>query len=83
METFFISTRGMESLDDESIVSMLLLGGLIGAPAEMDKIRIKYFVDDSGEKFWSINIVVGTEYVTNDFANTAIYPYEELNNLNG
>ena len=73
----------MENLDDESIVSMLLHGGLIGTSADMDKIRIKTFVDDTGEKFWSINIVVGTEYVTNDIANTVIYPYEELNDLNG
>lgn len=82
METFFISTRGMESLDDKSVVSMLFLGGLIGAPTEMDKIRIKTFVDGSGEEFWSINIVVGTEYMTYDFANATIYSYEELNNLN-
>lgn len=84
MMTVFVSTIGIEDYTLEDIEELLIKKGKIYSKKEgYMNPEFPRFVDHSGNEFYSINIVVGLPDEPAVIEGGKIYPFSELNRLNG
>ena len=83
MITFFISTIGIEDYTTEDIEKMLIGAGLYSKKEGYRSAKVVPVVDSNYNEFFSVNIVVGLEDEDAVIDGAIIYPFMQLNELNG
>ena len=82
MLTYFVSTSGIEQCKKEDLLRMLENAGLFRILDPDDpRTEVNTYTDDSGNEFFSINIVCGDEDNTY-IEGGKIYPFPQLNEFN-
>lgn len=81
--TVFFSTVGLEDLDQETIKHLVEQEGLVSFKEDVPSYcKAAQFVDDGGNRVWSVNIVVGDEDRTYIGDSIPIFPYSKVGEPN-
>ncbi|RKM59177.1 hypothetical protein D6855_09720 [Butyrivibrio sp. CB08] len=83
MITFYISTIGIEDYTVEDIEKLLIGSGLYSKKDGYKKPGVVTINDSNNNEFFSVNIVVGVEDEEAVIDGAIIYPYSQLNEING
>lgn len=83
MITFFLSTIGIEHYRAEDLERMLIDAGLYSKKEGYKGASVMAVIDSNNNQFFSVNIVVGVEDQDAVIEGAIIYPYGQLNELNG
>lgn len=80
--TIFISTRDFENIPPEDLDALLEERKIYHKLPNSRKPQVKSFTDDSGNSFYSVNVVVGDEESTYVDDSAGIYSFAILNEYN-
>jgi hypothetical protein len=83
MLTVFFSTIGLENLDAEEMKRFVEQEGLVSfRKTGPSHCATAVFIDDGGNQFWSVNVLVGDEDQTYIDSSAPIFPFSTIGEPN-